>query len=296
MTQGKDTDDLMQSALRGLKMAQTGIAFLSNRDEMLSSFVDAMLAEKNDPQVTKDNRELVKSFLMRKAEEAAFNRLYDEVTEEKQAAVSELIDNHASLERIYDFFQFEADFPVVSGADAEVGLALRLFREHFLSLPTLVPNDLEWIDTIAKNITSNLNDALTNFIISVQLAEESGGSFPTDEEAAKAFFALEAEFKDAVINYLYNQLPAFEQQRFDGMLEKGISYDQAFDFLKSRLHMFDFYTANALIKLRKQREQQKQTPAPLASPTVLRCQSCGFELQPTNKFCPNCGEKVREQR
>lgn len=24
------------------------------------------------------------------------------------------------------------------------------------------------------------------------------------------------------------------------------------------------------------------------------CQSCGYELQPTNKFCPNCGEKVKE--
>lgn len=93
----------------------------------LLSFIDEMMKERNDPNITDKNREQMRAFLLYKANEAINTHLITLLSEEDQKELDALLERNASNQELDEFFKKK-----IPNLSVEIATALLNFRAAYL--------------------------------------------------------------------------------------------------------------------------------------------------------------------
>mgnify|MGYP000016031545 CR=1 FL=1 len=93
----------------------------------LLSFVDEIMKERNDPNITDKNREQMRAFLLYKANEAINTHLITLLSEEDQKKLDALLERNASNQELDEFFKKK-----IPNLSVEIAAALLNFRAAYL--------------------------------------------------------------------------------------------------------------------------------------------------------------------
>lgn len=101
----------------------------------LMSFVERIIAERNDPAVTPEKLPAVKAKVLEEMNEALNRHLIDRLSEEDKQALAALLDSNPSDEGLNKFF-----IEKIPSIDVEIASALLTFRNAYIA-PILQEGD-----------------------------------------------------------------------------------------------------------------------------------------------------------
>jgi type VI protein secretion system component Hcp len=93
----------------------------------LLSFIDEMMKERNDPNITDKNREQMRAFLLYKANEAINTHLITLLSEEDLKELDQLLERNASNQELDEFFKRK-----IPNLAVEIATALLNFRAAYM--------------------------------------------------------------------------------------------------------------------------------------------------------------------
>jgi murein tripeptide amidase MpaA len=93
----------------------------------LLSFIDEMMKERNDPNITDENREQMRAFLLYKANEAINTHLITLLSEEDLKELDQLLERNASNQELDGFFKKK-----IPNLAVEIATALLNFRAAYM--------------------------------------------------------------------------------------------------------------------------------------------------------------------
>jgi len=93
----------------------------------LLSFVDEMIKERNDPNITDKNRDQMRAFLLYKANEAINTHLITLLSEEDLKELDQLLERNVSNQELDEFFKKK-----IPNLSVEIATALLNFRAAYL--------------------------------------------------------------------------------------------------------------------------------------------------------------------
>jgi len=101
---------------------------VSKNQIALLSFVDDLIAEKNDPEVTEENIFQVRMSLLKEVNEAIYAHLIGILPEEDLSELEKILGEDPSEDKLADFFSKK-----IPNLETEITIALLNFRSGYLS-------------------------------------------------------------------------------------------------------------------------------------------------------------------